>query len=432
MTLLQIKRHVKYAVFAYKKYLRLIYSLGERTMKEYNITDYGAVPDGKTVCTAAVQRAIDLCCAGGTVFVPAGNFVCGAVFLKSNMTLYLDEGAKLTGSGDIGGYPVIGCPYEGLDQLCYASLICTDGAPHENITIAGKGVIDANGAALFHAEMSENKGKRGRAVCIRNTKNVTVRGVTIRQSPAWCLHLIYCKNVVIDGIKIHTKYDENGDKYGIFNCDGIDVDSCSNVKIVNSLIASQDDCISVKSGRNEEGRRAGIPSENVEIENCVFKSGFGVAMGSEMSGGVRDVYVRNCKFENTHSIASIKAIRGRGAYIKNIHYENCSLINRSTEYTDTQWFRGAIYADGFYGDIEFDADTPAEVTEQTPVVDGIYMKNITVETVAGNAVYLCGLPEMPFRNFYLENVKAHGKYGMKVKNIDNLNLINVDVTSDEE
>lgn len=397
---------------------------------KYNITAYGAVPDGITVCTEAIQKAVDLCPRGGTVYIPRGNFVSGAIFLKSDMTLYLDEGARLTGSGNTADYPVIGCPFEGLERLCYASLICTGSAPHKNITIEGNGIIDANGVPLFNAEMSENKGSRGRAVCIRNTENVTIRGITIRHSPAWCLHMIYCKNVLIDGIEVHTKYDENGGKYGIFNGDGIDIDSCSNVKITNSLIASQDDCIAIKSGRDAEGRRVGVPSENITVEKCTFKSGFGVAVGSEMSGGVRDVFVRDCTFENTHSIASIKAVRGRGAYIKNIHYENCTLINRSTEYGDTQWFRGALYADGFYGETEFDADKRAEINEGTPDIDGIYFKNITLETTAGNAVYLYGLPEMPFKNITLENVKAHGKYGIKTKNIDNLKLINTEITSD--
>lgn len=401
-------------------------------MAVYNIRDYGAVSDGETVCTKEIQRAIDICGKNGTVYIPRGTFISGALFLKSDMTLFLEEGAKLKGSDDIKDFPLIGCPYEGLDQLCYASLICTDGAPHKNITIDGKGVIDANGVALFNAEMCENRGKRGRAVCIRNTRNVTIKNVTIRQSPAWCLHLIYCENVLIDSIEVHTKYDEAGNKYDIFNCDGIDIDSSKNVYVTNSLIASQDDCIAIKSGRNEEGRRVGIPSENITIENCTFTSGFGVAMGSEMSGGVRDVFVRNCTFKNTHSIASIKAIRGRGAYIKNIHYENCSLINTSTEYGDTKYFRGAIYADGFYGDEEFDADAPREVNEETPIVDGIYFKDITVDTVAGNAVYLYGLPEAPFKNVYLENIKAHGKCGMKVKNIDNLQLINTDITGDDD
>ena len=154
-------------------------------------------------------------------------------------------------------------------------------------------------------------------------------------------------------------------------------------------------------------------------------------MGSEMSGGVRDVYIRNCTFENTFGIASIKAIRGRGAYIKNIHYENCSLVNRDAEYGDSEWCRGAIYADAFYSYKDFDADKRENINDGTPVVDGIYFKNINIHTVEGSAIYLCGLPEMPFRNIYLENVKAHGKHGMKVKNIDNLQLINVDVSCDE-
>lgn len=397
-------------------------------MSIYNITDYGAVPDTGAVCTEAIQRAIDICERSGTVYIPKGSFVSGAIYLKSNMTLFLEEGARLTGSGRLEDFPLIGCPYEGLEQLCYASLINTDSAPHENITIEGKGVIDANGVALFHAEMEENRGKRGRAVCIRNTENVTIKGVTIRQSPAWCLHLIYCRGVLIDGIEVHTKYNEQGEKYDIFNCDGIDIDSCRDVRILNSLIASQDDCIAVKSGRDREGRRVGIPSENVVIENCRFESGFGVAIGSEMSGGVKDVLVRDCTFHNTHSIASVKAVRGRGGYIRNIRYEKCSLVNHSEEYGDTQWFRGALYIDGFYGEKEFDPELPAEVNEGTPVVDGIYFKDITIETVAGNAVYLCGLPERPFRNVCLENVQAHGKYGTKTKNIEGLQMTNVNVT----
>ncbi len=385
-------------------------------MGTYNITDHGAAADG-TVSTAAIQRAIDMCDKGGTVVIPAGTFISGALFLKSNMTLRLEEGAVLMGSGNIADYPVMGYPYEGFDQLCYASLINTDSAPHENITIEGSGTINANGCALFDAELADDRIKRGRAVCIRGTKNLSLRGVTIRQSPAWCLHIIYCSDVDIDGIEIQSKYDEKGNAYGMHNCDGIDVDSCRNVHIANSLISSQDDCIAVKSGRDEFGRRAGIPSEDILIENCRFTSGFGVAVGSEMSGGVRNVTVRDCEFTDTHSIASVKAVRGRGSYVKNICYERCTLVNRSAEFTDTKWFRGAIYVDGFYGSEEFDPDTPAEVNEGTPAVYGIYFKDITVDTAAGRAVYMCGLPESIITNVSLENVKAKGVGNNFVKNV---------------
>ena len=402
-------------------------------MKLFNVTDYGAVADGKTVCTEPIQRAIDLCCEGGRVVIPKGTFRSGALYLKSNMTLYLEAGARLLGSDNTEDFPLRGYSFEGYDQICYASLLNTDGAPYRNITIDGSGTIDANGEKLFAAEMSENKGKRGRAVCIRNTENVTIKNVTIRQSPAWGLHLIYCTNVIVDGVNVHTKCDENGRRYeGIFNGDGIDIDSCTDVKITNSLIASQDDCIAIKSGRDAVGRRVNIPSSNITVENCTFKSGFGVVMGSEMSGGVKDVYVRNCKFHDTHSIASVKVSRGRGSYIKNIHYENCTLENLNPEHGDTEWFRGAIYIDGFYGSVKFDPDTPVAIDETTPMIEDIYFKDITLTTKAGNAIYLYGLPEQHFRNIHMENIKAHGRYGMKVKNIDNLQITNVEVTYDEE
>ncbi len=399
-------------------------------MAVYNILDFGAEPDTGKVCTQPVQRAVDACGRGDTVCIPRGTFVTGALFLKSNMTLCVEKGARLVGSGDVKDFPVMGYPYEGFDQLCYASLINTDSAPHENITISGEGVIDANGRQLFEAELSDPRIKRGRAVCIRNTDRLTIQGVEIRQSPAWCLHLIYCADVLLDNIKVHSNYDENGNKYGMFNCDGIDIDSCRKVRVVDSMIASQDDCIAVKSGRDVQGRRAGIPSEDILIENCAFKSGFGVAIGSEMSGGVRNVYVRNCTFEDVHSIASVKAIRGRGGYVRNIHYENCTLVNDSTEYGDTKYFRGALYVDGFYGAEEFDADEPMPVDEGTPVVEDIYFKGISLRTAAGNAVYLCGLPESHFKNVCLENVRAYGKYGIRSKNIDNLRLVNTDISGE--
>lgn len=398
-----------------------------------NILDFDAIADGKTVCTKQIQRAIDLCEESGTVCIPKGVFRSGALYLKSNMTLHLEEGATLLGSDNIEDYPLKGYPFEGLDQLCYASLINVDGARYENITISGKGCINANGVALFRAEMDEARGKRGRAIFLRNVKNLVMEGVTIRQSPAWCVHLAYCENVSIRNVEIHTKFDENGRQYPhIFNGDGIDVDACQNVVIEDSYIASQDDCIAIKSGRNEEGRRVGIPSKNIVIRNCKFYHGFGVAVGSEMSGGVEDVLVKNCSFTDSFSIASLKAIRGRGAYIRNVRYENCSLVNRNAEVGVTKWFRGALYMDGFYGMDEFDADKKETVDETTPVIEDVCMKDISVETVAGHAIYLCGLPESTFKNVTLENVTAHGEYGIKTKNIENLKLINVKVTSDKE
>ena len=397
-------------------------------MSVYNITAFGA--QSGELSTAAIQRAIDLCNNGGTVLIPKGNFISGAIFLKSNMTLRLEEGACLTASQNTDDFPIMTYPFEGREHLCYASLINTDSAPHRNIIIEGKGTIDAGGSFLYRAELDENKGKRGRAVCIRNTAGLYISGVTIRNSPAWCLHILYSSNVNINDIKIHTKYAEDGTRYKLHNGDGIDIDSCSNVQIKDCLISSQDDCIAIKSGRNEDGRRVGIPSCDITIEDCKFTSGFGVAIGSEMSGGVENVAVKNCTFENTYSIASVKAIRGRGGYVKNISFENCTHFNHSQEYKDCEWFRGAIYIDGFYSHKEFDPDKKVPVDEGTPCVDGISLKNITSETIAGNAVFMCGLPEFPFKNIRLENVKAHGKFGMVKHNLENSEFINTEITSD--
>jgi len=397
-------------------------------MTVFNITDFGA-KEG-TPATEAIQKAIDLCPQGGTVLIPRGIFVSGALFLKSDMTLRLEEGARLLASADTDDFPIMGYSFEGREQLCYASLLNTDSAPHRNITIEGDGIIDAGGNFLFQAELDENKGKRGRAVCIRNTDTLTVTGVTIRNSPAWCLHLLYCRNVLLNNVKIHTKYAEDGSRYILRNGDGIDVDSCRDVHIANCLVSSQDDCIAIKSGRDEEGRRAGIPSRDILIEDCTFTSGFGIAIGSEMSGGVENVTVRNCVFENTSSLISLKTMRGRGGNIRNITYENCTHSNESMEYRDCQWFRGAIYIDGFYASKEFDPADKQPIGEGTPFADGITLRNITASTVSGNAVFICGLPEAPIRHLRLENVKVHGKSGMITHNLEDAEFINVRVTSD--
>ena len=294
-------------------------------------------------------------------------------------------------------------------------------------------MINANGEKLFRAEMDEKAGVRGRAICIRNVDNLYLQDVTVRQSPAWCVHLIYCSDVSINNVQVYTRCDENGVRYkAIFNGDGIDPDSCNNVYIFNSLIASQDDCIAIKSGRDAEGRAVGIPCENVRITDCIFNSGFGVAIGSEMSGGVRNVLVRDCEFNDTFSIGTVKAPRGRGNVIENITYENITHKNFSTDHKDCRWFRGAIYIDQFYSHETFDVDAAEPVDEGTAVIRDITFKDIELETIGGNAIYLAGLPESPLINITLDNVTAKGKRGMKAMNIEGLCMNDVTVVSCED
>ena len=434
-----------------------ILAMTKKKAARYNIESYGAKPDAKTLNTNAIQQAIDACEPGGMVIIPKGVFKSGAIYLKSNMTLYLEEGAVLLGSENPDDYPVELYRCEGNEVLNYASLInpChpqdylgrydkahereivetggyLSGASRlHDITIEGKGTIDANGMALMKAEFAQKKARRGRAISLRNVDRVYLKGITVRQSPAWCIHLSYCSDLDINGIEVHTRYDENGKLYGIVNCDGINPDSCENVNIYNCLICSGDDSIALKSGWNEEGREVGIPTQNVRITNCRFKGGFGVAVGSEMAGGIRNVLVQDCEFENTYSVASIKAPRGRGGVIENIRYEDISFSYESTEHTDCRWFRGAIYVDQFYSYDVKDEDLTWPVDETTPKIKNLVFRNIRLKTIAGHAIYLAGLPEAPMENVFLDCIQAEGKTGLYAENINGLNMRIVNVKAEE-
>lgn len=397
----------------------------------FNITQYGAQGDGKTLNTQAIQKAIDACTEGGMVYIPKGVFLTGAIFLKGDMTLFIEEGGKLLGSTEIRDYPIMNYRFEGLETYGYASLINTADMGNKrlkHITIAGKGTIDASGSPLRKKELAENLGKPGRAVCIRNTDYVYMKDITVRQSPAWCVHTIYCGHVSLNLVKIHTKYSEDGIPYeNIVNGDGYDPDSCHDVHVFHCTIASEDDCIAIKSGRDREGRKIGIPSENIRITNCRFLSGFGVAVGSEMAGGVRNILVQDCVCEDVYSAVSIKAPRGRGGVVEQVVYDNITQYYSSDEKSDCEWFRGAVYIDQFYSHDVFDLDEKMPVDESTPVIRNITLKNITAGTRGGNGLYLAGLPESPLQNIRLENIRISGRYGMKINHTENLSMKNLSV-----
>ena len=401
-----------------------------------NAVDFGAIGDSLTLNTRALQGAIDACPPGGTVYVPAGTYRTGALFLHSDMTLHLEEGATLLASEDAADFPVIPGQFEGKKMPMYASLINVTPAQNgyvagdarlHDVRITGRGTLKASGKALFPQELRDKSIARGRAVFIANTDGVYIQGVTIRESPAWCLHLLYCTHVTINGISLHTKYAEDGSVIGIYNGDGIDPESCTDVNIVGCAINSQDDCIALKSGRDAEGRAVGKPTERVRITNCRFFNGFGVALGSEMSGGIRDVLVQDCTFADSFSVGSVKAPRGRGSVIENVLYDHCSLVNRNDEHQDCKWFRGGINVDMFYSVEDIDYHTPHPADEGTPTFRSITFQNIDLETVGGNAIYVSGLPESPVEGLTLRNIRARGRAGMQVHHVKNLQIEDVAV-----
>lgn len=399
-------------------------------MSDINIVDYGACGNGKIDCTEIIQLAIERCENGDRVIIPRGTFLTGAIFLKSNMTLVIEYGACLLGTKDLKKYPLMKYRFEGCEQLCHCSLINTDNKLFENITIEGGGEIDASGEYLCFAELNSNCAQRGRAVCMMNVRNLIIRNVTIRQSPSWCLHLLFCKEVIIDNVHINTQFDKNGLIYkNIINGDGIDIDSCERVKIVNTLVASQDDCISVKSGKNKEGRDLGRISKDILIENCSFQWGCGISIGSEMSGGVKNVRVIGCKFTNVLSIASIKTQRGRGGIVQDVSFQDCVHTNYDRGSFDRRQFWGVIYMNAFYKNEMEDTFLIKEVTEETPIVKDIYFRNLSIDTIKGNAIYVCGLPESPFENIRFVNIKARCEKGLEISNASHVKIDKVSIVT---
>ena len=294
--------------------------------KVYNILDYGAKNDTLVKNTAAIQAAINACTEGGTVYIPKGVFVSGALFLKSHMTLYIEKGAVLKGSVSVEDYlPMILNRFEGWELKTYASLL-NAGTLNRNGTynitdlrITGGGTIMGGGKQLGDAMTKANGLRsRGRLICLLNCQDVSLSNLTITAPPCWTVHYIYSNNITCHDLNIITN--------GIHNGDGIDPDSSTDSYIFNCSFDTGDDCIAIKSGKNPEGFLVAKPTRNVRITNCDFKRGHGISIGSEMSGGVSDVLVQDCKAGKLLHGMQIKGTKERGGFVKNVTVTDCQLL----------------------------------------------------------------------------------------------------------
>ena len=294
--------------------------------KVYNIIDFGAKADTSVVNTKAIQSTIDACTPGGTVYIPRGIFVSGALFLKSNMTLHIAEGAMLKGSTDTSAYlPLIKNRFEGWEMETYASLINAGALNRDgsyivkNLRITGGGTIEGGGKKLG-SDMWKTRGERsrGRLILLMNCQDVSIDNLTRQEPPSWTIHFIYSNKISLHNLKINT--------YGIRNGDGIDPDSSTDSYIFNCTFDNGDDCIAIKSGKNPEGYYVGKPTKNIRITNCSFIRGHGISIGSEMSGGVSDVLVQDCKAGALLNGMQIKGTKERGGYVKNITVTDCELM----------------------------------------------------------------------------------------------------------
>jgi exo-poly-alpha-galacturonosidase len=292
--------------------------------KQLDIIAFGAKGDGLTINTRAIQKAINACPKGGIVRIPKGVFLSGALFLKSYMTLLIDKDATLKGSINDADYlPMINNRFEGWEMETYASLLNAGVMDHkggytvQELSIKGEGTISGGGNPLAKA-MIDKKGLRGRGrlILLMNCRDVEIQGLHIENSPCWTIHYLYSKNVSLHNLNIVST---------AHNGDGIDPDSSDDSYIFNCTFSTGDDCIAIKSGKNPDGYKIGKPTRNVRITDCDFFKGHGISIGSEMSGGVSGVLVRDCKAGALLHGMQIKGTKDRGGYVKDVTVADCQL-----------------------------------------------------------------------------------------------------------
>jgi len=391
---------------------------GAETSTVFNVVDYGAKGDGKSLCTRSIQNAVDACSAagGGTVHLPAGKYLSGAIFLKSNVTLNISEGATLLASTNFEDFPTFKPNWSILSDDTRRSSLIT-GIDLENIAVTGRGTLNGRGQPWWEALRKDKNIKdtrekiltygRPRVINLYRCQNILIRDVTIVDSPSWTVHPVGCENLIVDGISIINP--ESGP-----NTDGVNPESCRNVRISNCFIDTGDDCITLKSGKDEEGRLKAKPTENVTITNCVMYKGHGaIVIGSEMSGGVRNVTADNIVCVGTDRAVRIKSTRGRGGVVENIRYSNFVVEN----------VREPIYITSFY------TKTDSEpVSQRTPIFRDIAISHFTIKNSPCMAK-IYGLPEMPIQGLRLNDIVASTDVGLVCDSTVALELNNVQINT---
>jgi len=374
--------------------------------QDFNITDYGAVGNGQTDCTESFSKAISAAykVGGGRVVVPAGSFLTGAIHLKTNVNLYVSEGAVIKFSVDPEKYlPVVYSRFEGIECMNYSPLIYAFG--QENIAITGKGTLDGQAGndnwwrwkktQSDDVKAQRNQGETGLLVQERifgagknlrpnmiqpyKCKNILIEGVTIRNSPMWHIHPVLSTNVTVRNVKVIGHGPNN---------DGCNPESCRDVLIENCYFDTGDDCIAIKSGRNNDGRRVNVPSENIVIRNCRMKDGHGgVVIGSEMTGGARNIFAENCTMDspNLERALRIKTNSVRGGTVDNVYLRNITI---------GQVAEAVVKINFLYGE--------GDTGEYPPTVRNINLEN-TISKKSKYALSISGYDRSPITGIHLKN-----------------------------
>ena len=438
-----------------------------------NLKDFGAVGDGRTLCTDAFHKAMQALSkkGGGRLVVPEGVWLTGPLDLVSNLDLHLKSGAIILFSDDETLYPVIKTYYEGWEAYRTHSPIY--GKNLVNVSITGHGVIDGNGQywrPLKKEKVTEAQWKKFTAkggvikdnrlwypsesyaygeqhareitskanptqeelskirrfvrpvmISLVGCKNVLLKGVIFQNSGAWNIHPLMCENVIIEDVLAkNPSYAQNGD--------ALDLESCKNALIINSKFDAGDDGICIKSGKDEEGRKRARPCENVIVDGCtVFAGHGGFVVGSEMSGGVKNILVKNCQFMGTDVGLRFKSRRGRGGVVENIFIRDISMTNiLSDAIIFNLYYGGKSVIEVLESGEKVNNIESKPVDETTPCFRKIDIQNITCQG-AGRAMMFNGLPEMPIDGISLKNVTIYADSEAEFYNCKNIKKENVNV-----
>jgi DNA sulfur modification protein DndE len=378
--------------------------------KVFDVRRYGAVGDGKTLDTAAIQKALDECgkAGGGTVVIPAGNYLSKPIFLRGNLTFQLEESAILKATDE---------PEDFNDPKEEKSVIAiVNGKNLTNITITGKGTIDGSGERWWPPVKEAKKTgqpeprRRPRMIVLSKCKSVHVQGVTLQNSPSFHLVPTDCEDVVIDNVTIRAPDDSP-------NTDAIDPSACKNVLIRKCILDVGDDNVALKSGHSVPGRSAAC--EDITVVDCTFLHGHGMSIGSETIGGVRNLTVRNCTFKDTVSGLRIKSYRGRGGLVENITYTDIKMID----------VKIPINITSYYPKIPKE-DTAQPITHETPIYRNIRIANLTASSPQ-SAGFIVGLPECVVSNVTLDNVQISAPAGLTVRNAKEVRAKSVKVDAEK-
>jgi exo-poly-alpha-galacturonosidase len=371
--------------------------------KRYVITDYGAIGDGQTLNTKAIQSAIDKCASdgGGVLVVPKGTFLTGSVFFKQGVDLLLEKEGVLKGTVEPNDYPQVDTRWEGEEMTWTAALV--NFFDMKDVNLAGPGQIDGSGdqwMARYPRGSRELHVGRPRLIAIQSCKNIKVSSLSLKNQACWGLFILYSENVIVENLIIRAEHN-------IISSDGIDVDSSKNVLITGCDIDVNDDCIAIKSGKDEDGRRVNRPAEDIVVEKCRFRYGHGgVSMGSEMSGGIRNVEIRNCIVEaDNWAPIRFKSQPSRGGVVENITYRDIVLQDTRKAFEFNMAWRMV---------------NPKPPSNPLPVVRNVKIINVsgTVRSVGD----MHGLKDSPIRNLTFENCKIKAKKGFTLENVQDIDL----------